>query len=229
MSNLENANLKKAISYIRVSTKKHGQSGLGLEAQQAAVADYIARNKANLISEYREVETGKISKRPELQKALAHARRSGATLVVAKLDRLARNVAFTSALMESGAEFVACDNEHANKLTIHILAAVAEDEAERIAARTKAALAAYKARGGVLGTPENLTQNAREKGARAAGEAHRDRTRLAYADLVGPMQAERDGGATLQAIADGLNGQGQTTQRGLPWTPTAVHRVLARA
>ncbi len=218
----------KTISYIRVSTKKQGQSGLGLEAQQAAVAEYIGRNKATMLAEYREVETGKTSKRPELQKALAHARRSGARLVVAKLDRLARNVAFLSALMESKVEFVCCDNEHANKLTIHILAAVAEDEARQISERTRAALRAYKRRGGILGTPANLTQAARRKGARAAGEAHRERARACYADLVGRLREERTAGATLQAIADGLNTEGQTTQRGLPWSPTAVFRVLAR-
>lgn len=218
----------KTISYLRVSTKKQERSGLGLEGQQATVAEFIGQSKGRLIAEYRETETGKSKTRPELLKALAHARRSGATLVVAKLDRLARNVAFLSALMESGVPFVCCDNPNATPLTVHILAAVAEDEARRISERTKAALKAYRRRGGVLGTPANLTQKAREKGARAAGEAHRERARLAYADLVGRMKAQRDGGATLQAIADGLNTEGQTTQRGLPWTATAVLRVLSR-
>ncbi len=142
----------KAIAYYRVSTARQGQSGLGLEAQQAAVAAFCEP-----IETYTEVETGKRSDRPELQRAIAACKRMGATLVVAKLDRLARNVAFVSTLMESGVEFVACDNPTANRLTVHILAAVAEDEARRISERTKAALAAYKARGGTLGNPSNLT------------------------------------------------------------------------
>ncbi len=147
----------KAISYIRVSTRKQARSGLGLEGQQAAVADFIRQNKARPLAEYRETESGKSKSRPELLKAMAHARRSGATLVVAKLDRLARNVAFLSALMESGVPFVCCDYPSATPLTIHILAAVAEDEARRISERTKAALRAYKRRGGVLGTTRLVT------------------------------------------------------------------------
>src|SRR6266851_4255276 len=124
------------VAYVRVSTKGQGESGLGIEAQRAAVAAYAKQNGVDFMHWYSEVETGKLADRPELAKALAHARRSKATLVVAKLDRLARNVAFTSALMRAGVDFLCCDNPHANKLTIHILAAVAEDEAERISART---------------------------------------------------------------------------------------------
>src|SRR6516165_11913299 len=135
------------VGYLRVSTKGQGESGLGLEAQQAAIERYARQHGAKIAALYTEVESGKLADRPELAKALAHARRSKSTLVVAKLDRLARNVAFLSALMQSRADFVCCDNPHANKLTIHILAAVAEDEAERISARTKAALQAAKARG----------------------------------------------------------------------------------
>jgi DNA invertase Pin-like site-specific DNA recombinase len=142
----------KIVAYYRVSTKKQGKSGLGLEGQQTTVAEYVRQHAGNLIAEYVEVETGKSKDRPELLKAIAHAKRSKATLVVAKLDRLARNVAFTSALMESSIDFVACDNPHANRFTIHILAAVAEHEAEQISQRTKAALAAAKRRGVKLGS-----------------------------------------------------------------------------
>src|SRR6185369_12637823 len=117
---------------------------------------------------YVEVESGKKAARPQLLAALAHPRRTKATLVVAKLDRLTRNVAFLSALMESGVDFVACDNPHANRLTIHILAAVAEDEARRISERTKAALAAYKARGGKLGSPIAAKTIAHARAARSA-------------------------------------------------------------
>src|SRR5882672_1527849 len=142
---------KRIVGYVRVSTKGQGESGLGLEAQQAAIDGYIANVGATVTACYTEVESGRKSDRPQLAKALAHAKRSGATLVVAKLDRLGRNVAFLSALMEAKVDFIAVDNPAANKLTLHILAAVAEAEAEAISSRTKAALAAYKARGGKLG------------------------------------------------------------------------------
>src|SRR5262245_49786371 len=167
--------MAKFIGYLRVSTKGQGESGLGIEAQRAAVEAYGRQNGAEVGAWYTEVESGKLADRPELIRALAHARRSKGTLVVAKLDRLARNVAFLSALMDSSVPFVACDNPHANRLTLHILAAVAEAEAKAISERTKAALAAYKARGGKLGgeLPQcrNLTSEARKKGARRAGEA----------------------------------------------------------
>lgn len=137
---------------------------------KAAVAELAARRGATLLSEYSEIESGKRKDRPELAKALAHARRSKATLVVAKLDRLARNVAFLSALMESNSDFVACDMEHANRLTIHILAAGAEAEAKAISERTKTALSAAKARGTKLGSsrPGHLDgrEDARLRGAK---------------------------------------------------------------
>ena len=114
------------IAYYRVSTKQQGQSGLGLEGQKAALEAFAKQTGCRIAASYREVESGKLAERPELARALAHAKRSKATLEVAKLDRLARNVAFLSALMRSGVDFVACDNPNANKLTIHILAAVAK-------------------------------------------------------------------------------------------------------
>ena len=163
------------IGYFRVSTKGQGESGLGLEAQRAAVEAYAKQSGATLVMAYTEVESGKLADRPELAKALAHASRSKATLVVAKLDRLARNVEFLARVLNAGTEFVACDNPAANRLTLHILAAVAEAEAKAISERTKAALAAYKARGGKLGgqLPQcrNLTHEARRKGAQRAGVA----------------------------------------------------------
>jgi len=128
------------IAYYRVSTDRQGRSGLGLEAQRAAVVRYLASVGGILIAEHTEVETGRRNDRPELQKALAGCRKHKARLVIAKLDRLSRNVAFIAALMDAGVEFVACDNPHATRLTLHILAAVAEHEREMISARTKAAL-----------------------------------------------------------------------------------------
>jgi DNA invertase Pin-like site-specific DNA recombinase len=221
------------IAYYRVSTQKQGRSGLGLEGQQAAVEGYVGANGAKIAKAYTEVETGKRADRPELAKALAHAKCIGATLVVAKLDRLARNVAFLSALMQSGVDFVAQDNPHANKLTIHILAAVAEDEAERISQRTKAALAAYRARGGLLGANleqcRNLTPEAGRKGARAAGQVLRRQADEAYEHLYPVMSQWRSEGRTLQGIADALNAEGYTTRRGRPWNHVQVKLVLERA
>jgi DNA invertase Pin-like site-specific DNA recombinase len=177
------------IAYCRVSTKQQGESGLGLEGQREAVRRYAAQTGGAILREYVEVESGKRADRPQLLKALAHARRSRATLVVAKLDRLARNVAFLSAVMDSGADFVAVDNPNANRLTLHILAAVAEAEAKAISDRTKAALAAAKVRGTLLGSArpehwagreglrlEGLTRVARRRGWRG-GRRQRTRTR----------------------------------------------------
>lgn len=225
------------IAYYRVSTKGQADSGLGLEAQKTAVEAYGRQAGAHILASYREVESGKLAERPELAKALAHARRSKATLVVAKLARLARNVAFLSALMRSGVDFVACDYPHANKLTIHILAAVAEDEAERISARTKAALQAAKARGVKLGSARPGHWKGKEQArlaglARGRAVAAKVASRAAaeaYADLAPTMTEWRTKGATLTAIAKRLNSEGHTTRRGRPWNPVQVARVLERA
>ncbi len=167
----------KIISYFRVSTKKQGRSGLGLEAQKAAVVSFVRQHDATVLAEYKEIESGKKAKRPKLTEAIGHAKLAKATVVVAKLDRLARNVAFTSALMESGVDFVACDNPHANRLTIHILAAVAEEEGMRISQRTKDALTSARRRGVKLGSARPGHWKGREhlrgwkRGAAVSGEA----------------------------------------------------------
>ena len=224
------------IAYYRVSTKQQGQSGLGLEAQKTAVEAYAKAAGLPIQSEYTEVESGKRADRPKLAAAIAHARRAKAKLVIAKLDRLARNVTFLSALMDSGCDFTACDNPNANRLTIHILAAVAEDEARRISERTKAALAAAKARGTALGSDRPGHWNGRE-GARLAGLAkgreiaavvRRDNAMAAVADLVPTMTDLRAKGERFATIADRLNADGQQTRRGSQWTPMAVKRVLDR-
>jgi DNA invertase Pin-like site-specific DNA recombinase len=223
--------MHKFISYIRVSTREQGASGLGLEGQQAAVSAYAASVGGEILREYREVESGRKADRPELARALAHARRANATLVIAKLDRLARNVHFLSGMMESGVDFVACDNPTANRLTLHILAAVAEDEARRIAERTRSALAAYKARGGTLGgaRPEHpgLTREARLEGTRAASVAAAIGKRSAYEDLLPEVMGMRTAGLSLRAIARRLDADGYTTRQGKPWNPQQVARVLA--
>jgi DNA invertase Pin-like site-specific DNA recombinase len=221
------------VGYKRVSTRAQGESGLGIEAQESAIHAYARQTGAKVVAMYTEVESGKLADRPELAKALAHARRSKATLVVAKLDRLARNVAFLSALMDSKVAFVACDNPHANRLTLHILAAVAEAEALATSQRTKAALAAYKARGGKLGgaLPQcrNLTAEARAKGIRMAGDASRQAATEAYSDLLPTVQTMKGEGLSLRAIAERLNAEGHTTRRGKPWNQVQVSRVLERA
>jgi DNA invertase Pin-like site-specific DNA recombinase len=224
------------IAYCRVSTKQQGASGLGMEAQRTAVEAHARQNGARVAGLYVEVETGKIADRPELAKALAHARRNKATLCVAKLDRLARNVAFLSALMDSKVPFVACDNPHANRLTLHILAAVAEAEAKAISDRTKAALAAAKARGTKLGSArpghwegrEDARRAGAQAGAKAGALARSKAAAEAYADLRPALAELRGKGLSLQAIADELNGQGHTTRRGKPWNPVQVARVLGR-
>lgn len=225
----------KLVSYYRVSTKQQGSSGLGLEGQEAAVRAYSGAAGCAIIGAYTEVETGtkaKTDNRPELVRALAHAKFAKATLIIAKLDRLSRNVAFLSNLMESGAEFVACDNPTANRLTIHILAAVAEDEARRISERTKAALAAYKARGGKLGASleqcRSLTDAGRKAGAANAGRVHSeaaDRFNTFIAPRVVAMRAE---GMTLKAIAAALNAEGVQTRRGKDWTHVQILNILRR-
>jgi DNA invertase Pin-like site-specific DNA recombinase len=227
----------KLVTYTRVSTQRQGQSGLGLEAQAAAIAAYVQSIGGEVVGQYTEVESGKRADRPELAKAVAHAKRAKARLVIAKLDRLARNVAFVSALMESGVDFVACDNPHANRLTVHILAAVAEDEARRISERTKAALAAAKARGVKLGSARpghwKGREDARARGMKAAQEAAKEHyTRQGapiYAKAL-PVAVEMDkGGASLQEIADKLNAEGITTAQGAVWKRVQVARLLKRA
>ena len=150
------------VAYFRVSTARQGQSGLGLEAQQAAVRNFVG-SEASIVAEFTEVESGRKNTRPQLQAAITRAKLEGAVLLVAKLDRLARNVAFLATLMESHVRFKAVDLPAADEFTLHILAAVAQKEATAISTRTKDALAAMKARGRQLGTPANLTAAAREK------------------------------------------------------------------
>jgi DNA invertase Pin-like site-specific DNA recombinase len=225
------------IGYLRVSTAKQGESGLGMEGQRTAVEAYARQNGSRVAGWYVEVESGKRADRPELARALGHAKRSKATLVVAKLDRLARNVKFLATVMDSGANFVACDNPQANRLTLHILAAVAEAEAKAISDRTKAALTTAKARGTLLGSARPGHWDGREAarlagakaGAVAATKARRESARDAYTDLVPFAVKLKSEGLSLREIAVRLNDAGHTTRRGKPWNPVQVARVLERA
>ena len=216
----------KFVCYLRVSTDKQGASGLGIEAQREAVTQYLNGGKWVLVHEFIEIESGKNSDRPELLKALALCKKSKATLLVAKLDRLSRSVSFLSRLMEAGVEFVACDNPHANKLMIHLLAAFAEHERDMISARTKAALAAAKARGATLGTPRNLDDTAR-----AAGREARTGKATAHASSLQPVieTIKAAGHTSARAIAAELTRRGVPTPKGSgDWQATQVTRVLAR-
>jgi DNA invertase Pin-like site-specific DNA recombinase len=218
----------KFIAYYRVSTGKQAASGLGLEAQRSAVVDYLNGGRWKLIADFTEVESGKNSERPQLARALALCRLHKATLVVAKLDRLARNVHFLSGLMESGVDFVACDMPSANRLTIHVLAAVAEAEAAAISARTKAALAAAKARGTVLGGDRgNLTDKIRRKAHRNSAKARQQRAAKHASDLMPIIEDIRAEGAdSLREIAVALNERGIVAPRGGAWQATQVQRIL---
>ena len=221
------------IVYYRVSTKRQGESGLGLDAQREAAESYVRQQGGKIIAEYQEVETGKKCRRPEIIKAILHASRSWATLVIAKLDRLARNLWFTSTLMESGIEFRACDNPHATRLTIHILAAVAEEETRMISDRTKAALAAYKARGGVLGPATFKNRRAWQKKATVARQLGTARnvelSRDAYHEVRPIIRELRQQGLSLATIAARLNNQDYKTRMGKAWNKSQVKRILDRA
>lgn len=218
------------VAYFRVSTKKQGQSGLGLEAQQDSVRRYAAATGQPIMKEYVEVESGKKCDRVELAKAIAYCKAMNATLVIAKLDRLARNVAFVSKLMESGVSFVCCDNPMANRLTIHILASIAEHEAEMISQRTKAALAAYKARGGKLGSQDPRCQKysaARLKEIGPKGGAVLTKRAQDYRVVVQPIiQQLLDEGKNYRQVAEELNGRGMRTQTGKEWNLKLVHMVM---
>jgi DNA invertase Pin-like site-specific DNA recombinase len=218
------------VVYYRVSTKQQGESGLGLEAQRATAEAYIKQRGGTIIGEYQEVETGKDCRRPEIMKAILHSLRSHSTLVIARLDRLARSVWLTSTLLESGIDFVACDNPTASRLTIHILAAVAEEEARLISERTKNALAAYKARGGQLGPTTFKNREgwrAKQREARKRATLRNSEVAFAAYDEVRPiMRNLRSQGLSFQRIADALNKQGfRTRLTGSEWNRTQVKRV----
>jgi DNA invertase Pin-like site-specific DNA recombinase len=219
----------KHVAYYRVSTQRQGRSGLGLEAQRRAVLDYL-NGGAEVLAEHTEVESGARNDRPELAKALAACRVHSATLVIAKMDRLARNVAFISNLMESGVDFTAVDFPQANRLTIHVLAAVAEHERDMISQRTKAALAAAKARGVKLGRPENMTPSGRARGSRMGNAVKSARARSRAADLLPVMEELRaEGTVSLRGMAAALNERGVPAPRGGRWYPSSVKNALALA
>lgn len=208
----------KYITYYRVSTDRQGRSGLGLEAQQEAVRQYLTGRPADVVAEFVEIESGGKSDRPKLKEALAACQREKATLLIAKLDRLARSVAFIANLMDSGIDFVAVDNPHASRLMLHLLAAFAEHERQQIRERTKAALAAAKARGVRLGS--NGTALAAQHKADAVAYAETMRGAINAAVLSGAQ--------TTREIADFLNTAGVSSRQGGRWHPASAARLLHR-
>lgn len=220
--------MQKYICYYRVSTQRQGRSGLGLEAQKEAVRAFLAgRSDANVIAEFTEIESGRKSDRKELAAAMMMARMTRGILLIAKLDRLARDAVFLLGLEKAGIDLVAVDMPFANRMTIGVMALVAEEEAKAISARTKAALAARKARGLPLGNPATLrpASSATLARARKAWEAKA----AEHAEMVLPVIRElRAGGASLPATAEEMNRRGFTTTRGGPWTAPQVSALLRR-
>ena len=215
---------KAYVAYYRVSTDEQERSGLGLDAQRKAVIDFINGGAANLIAEFTEIESGKRNDRPQLAEALKLCRKEKAVLVIAKLDRLARNVAFISNLMESGVDFQAVDMPDANRLTVHILAAVAEHEREMISQRTKAALQAAKARGVKLGSPDP------GKGSAIGVAANKGKADRFAANVVPIIREIEASGVTSNlGIAKALNARGIPTARGGQWYDSTVKNVLNRS
>jgi DNA invertase Pin-like site-specific DNA recombinase len=216
------------VSYLRVSTDKQGRSGLGIEAQRAAVASYLSGFGVAPVTEFVEVESGKRNDRPELARALAECRVRKATLVIAKLDRLARDAHFLLGLERSGIAFTAADMPNANRLTVGIMAMVAEEERRMISERTRAALAAAKARGVKLGgRPENF-KNA-ELGRQKAALAIQARATALAADLLPVIEGiQAEGITSMAGIARALNERGIPTARGSRWQAVQVQRILGR-
>jgi DNA invertase Pin-like site-specific DNA recombinase len=218
------------VAYTRVSTESQGRSGLGLEAQQAAVAAFIANrgNDAKLLKSYTEVESGKRDNRPELAKALDHARLTGATLLIAKLDRLSRDAHFLLGLQKAGVSFVAADMPEANALTVGIMALVAQQEREAISLRTREALAAARARGVKLGCP-NGAAHLRRYGNGLAVTALKAAASARANGLAATIRAIRSEGVTsANGIAKALNERSIATPRGGVWTARSVLNVTAR-
>jgi len=220
----------KFVAYYRVSTQRQGQSGLGLEAQKQSVATFLNGGNWALVAELVEVESGKRSDRPKLAEALRLCRLHKAKLLVAKLDRLSRSVSFISSLMESGVRFQAVDMPDVNDMVLHILASVAQGEAKAISERTKAALAAAKARGTVLGGLRWDITRVAAKGRKMALQTRRENAAKYRADVLPVIEEKRRQGAvTLRAIAEALNADGTPAPRGGEWSAVQVSRILSAA
>ncbi len=221
----------KTIHYYRVSTLQQGRSGLGLEAQRASVETFCKTRGCEPLAEYIEVESGRKSNRPELANALHHAKVTGATLVIAKLDRLSRNASFLMNLKEAKVKFICVDMPDANDLTIGIMALVAQQEVEAISTRTREALQAAKARGTKLGNPNGAKAfgDSREKAESARRSSLKRKADSRAKDIMPIITAiQQDGMNTYRAIADALNERGIMTARGGQWYATTVKNMIER-
>lgn len=220
----------KLVAYMRVSTAKQGRSGLGLEAQLSAISAFAESRGATMVGTFTEVESGKVNARPELARAIHLAKVTGATLVIAKLDRLSRNASFLLALRDSGVRFVAADMPDANELTVGIMALVAQQEREAISRRTKEALAAVRARGKRLGNPRGAEALRRAGKGNTAAVAALVAGADVHAQRLAPVVAELkcEGVSSLGAVADALNSRGMLTPRGGRWHKSSVRNLLTR-
>lgn len=219
--------MKKFVSYYRVSRKEQGLSGLGLSAQRTAVEKYVISQNGKIIGDYTEIETGTNKKeRVEIQKAIQQAKEDGAVLIIAKLDRLSRNVSFVSSLMDAGIEFLAVDMPSANNFTIHIFSALAEQEAKLISSRTRLALAELRKIGVVLGNPKNLNSDARAKGVQKIKEnaINNDRNRQAQSVIL----SCKERGMSYREIAKYLNELNFKTRYGNQFLAPTVHQLYNR-
>jgi DNA invertase Pin-like site-specific DNA recombinase len=215
------------IAYYRVSTQKQGQSGLGLSAQKSAIDKFTNNCRDCIVAEYTEVESGKHNDRPELKKAIEEAKKKSCKLLIAKLDRLSRNAAFIFTLRDADVDFVCADVPDANRLTIGILAVLAQDERERISQRTKAALQEAKKRGQKLGTPSNLTQQAIERGRqiRKQNALDNENNKRATALIVSMRRA----GQSFYTITKALNDGGFKTSKGGDFQTIQAQRLYTMA
>jgi DNA invertase Pin-like site-specific DNA recombinase len=219
----------KFVSYLRVSTGKQERSGLGLEAQRKAVTDYLNGGRWAIIEEFVETESGKRDDRPKLTEALTLCRIHGATLLIAKLDRLSRDASFLLELQKGGVRFVAVDMPHADNFTVGILAMVAQKEREMIATRTRDALGAAKARGVKLGGDRGNLPAVAIEGARASARVRSENAQKRAGDLMPIVSALIAEGRSLAQIAKALNEKGISTARGGEWQATQIARVIAHS
>lgn len=218
--------MKQYIAYYRVSTQRQGVSGLGLEAQEAAVATFVA-GRGELITSYREVESGKNNERPQLLQAFEQAKKTGATLVIAKLDRLSRSASFIFKLRDAEVDFVCCDIPDMSTLTVGLFAVIAQHEREVISQRVKVALEAKRARGEALGNPANFTNAGRSKGALVRAENARNHESNVQAKQLIHLLLKQPKKPTLRDVAAALNVSGYKTRRGCQFTATQVMRLAA--
>jgi len=214
--------MKKYIAYYRVSTQQQGKSGLGIDAQKKAVADFIKNDE--LLAEFTEIETGKNDQRAKLAEAIELATQNKATLIIAKLDRLSRNAGFIFQLRDSGVDFVCCDIPEANTLTIGVFAVMAQHEREIISQRTKAGLEMARARGVKLGSPQNFTQKVRMMGVEARKALSENDTQFQQAKEMAKLLMEK--GLSFGMIAKKLNEQGFKTRRKKQFHAATVHWML---